>query len=61
MNEDRLINSFEKVRLAVAKFLKNDAIYFERYIDDARHIEVQIFGDGHGQAVVLNERDCSRQ
>jgi len=35
--------------------LKNDVIYLERYIDDARHIEVQIFVDGHGQAVVLNE------
>jgi urea carboxylase len=41
--------------------LKNDGIYLERYIDDARHIEVQIFGDGHGHAIALNQRDCSLQ
>jgi acetyl/propionyl-CoA carboxylase alpha subunit len=59
MNGDQLINAFEKVCLAVAKFLKNDAIYLERYIDDARHIEVQLFVDGHGEAIASNERDCS--
>jgi acetyl/propionyl-CoA carboxylase alpha subunit len=61
MNEDQLINTFEKVHLAVAKFLKNDGIYLERSIDDARYIEVQIFVDGHGQAIASNERDCSLQ
>lgn len=61
MNEDQLIDAFEKVRRAAAKFLKNDGVYLERYIDDARHIEVQIFGDGHGHVIALNERDCSLQ
>jgi biotin carboxylase len=55
MNEDQLINAFEKVHLAVGKFLKTDAIYLEHYIDDARYIEVQIFVDDHGQAIALNE------
>jgi len=61
MNEDQLINSFEKVRLAVARFLKNNAIYLKRYIDDARHIKVEIVGDGHDQVIALSERDCSLQ
>jgi urea carboxylase len=60
-NEDQLIDAFEKVRRAASKFLKNDGVYLEHCIDDARHIEVQIFGDGHGHVIALNERDCSLQ
>jgi len=39
----------------------NDAVYVEKYLTRPRHIELQIFGDMHGNAVHLGERDCSLQ
>ena len=48
------------MRLARANF-KEAGIYLEKFVEDARHIEVQIFGDGQGAVVHLGERDCSVQ
>jgi acetyl-CoA carboxylase biotin carboxylase subunit len=39
----------------------NDSVYIEKYLQKPRHIEIQVFGDGKGNAVHLGERDCSLQ
>ncbi|MEW5789274.1 MAG: urea carboxylase [Pseudomonadota bacterium] len=58
---DELAESFASVdRLARANF-KEAGIFLEKYVEHARHIEVQLFGDGRGQVVALGERDCSVQ
>ncbi|MFA5909236.1 MAG: urea carboxylase [Vicinamibacterales bacterium] len=48
------------VRLGTANF-GHGGLYLERFVENARHIEVQIFGDGRGDVVALGERDCSAQ
>ncbi|MGZ8252185.1 MAG: urea carboxylase [Methylophilaceae bacterium] len=58
---EELVAAFESVqRLSRANF-KETGIYLEKYVQAARHIEVQIFGNGLGQVVALGERDCSVQ
>ncbi|HTJ94322.1 MAG TPA: urea carboxylase [Pararobbsia sp.] len=48
------------VRLGKANFA-DAGVYLEKFVERARHIEVQIFGDGRGNAIALGERDCSVQ
>lgn len=58
---DELNEAFQSVeRLARANF-KDAGLYLEKYVEQARHIEVQLFGDGKGNVVALGERDCSVQ
>ncbi len=52
---------FETVRRLSEANFKDGGIYLEKYVARARHIEVQIFGDGQGTVVALGERDCSLQ
>ena len=60
-SEDQLPEAYARVeRLARANF-KEAGIYLEQYVQSARHIEVQVFGDGAGHVVHLGERDCSVQ
>ncbi|KAL2204270.1 hypothetical protein CC79DRAFT_1360177 [Sarocladium strictum] len=47
-------------RLAKANF-GNDGVFLEKFISEARHVEVQIIGDGNGKVVTVGERDCSLQ
>ncbi len=60
-SENELEAAFQSVqRLSRANF-KETGIYLEKYVEAARHIEVQIFGDGLGKVIALGERDCSVQ
>jgi urea carboxylase len=60
-SEAELVDAYHSVeRLARSNFSQG-GIFLEKYVEQARHIEVQIFGDGQGQVVALGERDCSVQ
>ncbi|MDF2119565.1 urea carboxylase [Roseiarcaceae bacterium H3SJ34-1] len=52
---------FEAVQRTARASFGDARVYLERFVAEARHIEVQIFGDGRGGVVVLGERDCSLQ
>ncbi|GAC1442323.1 MAG: urea carboxylase [Vulcanimicrobiaceae bacterium] len=58
---DDLVAKFETVRRLGASNFGDDRVYLERYVARARHVEVQVFGDGRGRAIALGERDCTLQ
>jgi acetyl-CoA carboxylase biotin carboxylase subunit len=58
---DELESAFETTKREALKAFANDDIYIEKFIENPRHIEVQIFGDKHGNYVHLFERECSIQ
>jgi len=59
--EEELVENYPAVcRLGAANFGQS-GVYLERYVEKARHIEVQVFGDGLGGVLALGERDCSAQ
>ncbi|XHR31261.1 MAG: urea carboxylase [Chthoniobacteraceae bacterium] len=60
-NAGELREKFETVRNLGRANFKNDGLYLEKFVETARHVEVQIFGDGKGHIAVLGERDCSTQ
>ena len=56
-----LEQAFRTARAEGKAAFGNDEVYIEKYLGKPRHIEVQVFGDGKGNAVHLGERDCSLQ
>lgn len=56
-----LAQKFDTVRGLAQKNFADGGVFLERYVQRARHLEVQIFGDGFGRVVALGERDCSAQ
>ena len=60
-DEPQLIEAFERVKRLAGNHFANDGVFVEKFIARARHIEVQIFGDGIGNVMALGERDCSAQ
>ena len=55
--ENNLLNAQEEARKAFG----NPEMYMEKYLEEPRHVEIQVFGDGKGQVVHFFERDCSIQ
>ncbi len=61
MTPDDLQEAFEGAAREGEKFFSDSRVYVERYLEDPRHVEVQVLADGHGNAIHLGERDCSVQ
>jgi acetyl-CoA carboxylase biotin carboxylase subunit len=59
--EDELEPSIKRARSEARASFGDDAIYVEKFVDEPRHIEIQILGDRHGNAIHLFERECSIQ
>ena len=60
-NEAELTAAYDSVQRMGEHFFRDGGAFIERYVDNARHVEVQIFGDGQGRVLALGERDCSVQ
>ncbi|XP_031843768.1 methylcrotonoyl-CoA carboxylase 1 [Nomia melanderi] len=59
--ESKFIEALEAARTESEKAFGDAAVLLERYIPESRHVEVQVFGDKHGNVVHMFERDCSVQ
>ena len=60
-DDDEVRASFDRARRQAASAFGDAGVYLERYLTAARHVEVQLFGDGDGTVVVVGDRDCSLQ
>lgn len=56
-----LKDAFTRVKRLAGNNFSDDGVFLEKFIARARHIEVQVFGDGAGNVIALGERDCSAQ
>ena len=60
-NEDDLLHALQTAKTEAKAAFGDDAVYIEKYLEKPRHIEIQVLGDGKGNAIHLGERDCSLQ
>ncbi|UIN52541.1 urea carboxylase [Pseudomonas kribbensis] len=60
-NASELSESFDAVKRLGQNNFSDAGVFIEKYIQRARHLEVQVFGDGHGEVIALGVRDCSVQ
>ena len=60
-NDDECRDGFERAGNEARSSFGDDRIFIEKFIEDPRHIEIQIMADSHGNTIYLNERECSLQ
>ncbi|HXY58550.1 MAG TPA: acetyl-CoA carboxylase biotin carboxylase subunit [Methylocystis sp.] len=60
-DDEELRQALTAARTEAQSAFGDDTVYLEKYLEKPRHIEIQVFGDGKGEAVHLGERDCSLQ
>ncbi|MDN5248760.1 acetyl-CoA carboxylase biotin carboxylase subunit [Bartonella sp. TP] len=60
-SQNELLIALQTARTEADAAFGDDSVYIEKYLEKPRHIEVQVLGDGKGQAIHLGERDCSLQ
>lgn len=58
---DELTEAWERVQRVAAASFSSAGVFLERLVEHARHVEVQVFGDGEGKVVTFGDRDCSLQ
>jgi acetyl-CoA/propionyl-CoA carboxylase biotin carboxyl carrier protein len=58
---DEAERAFESAQREGQAYFANPSVYVERYLEDPRHVEVQVLADGHGNVIHLGERDCTIQ
>ena len=58
---DEVERAFESARREGEAYFSDPAVYVERYVEDPRHVEVQVLADSHGNVIHLGERDCTIQ
>ncbi len=59
--DEDVLEAYERIERLSKNNFNDGGMFIEKYIESARHIEVQVFGDGKGRAIVLGDRDCSVQ
>ncbi|WP_440617221.1 acetyl-CoA carboxylase biotin carboxylase subunit [Cysteiniphilum sp. 6C5] len=59
--KEDLLKFIEMTQAEAKMAFNNDMVYMEKFLENPRHIEIQVFGDGEGNAIHLFERDCSTQ
>jgi acetyl-CoA carboxylase biotin carboxylase subunit len=59
--EAALYNAVQTTRTEAQAAFGNGSVYLEKYLEDPRHIEIQVLADKHGRAIYLGDRDCSMQ
>jgi acetyl-CoA carboxylase biotin carboxylase subunit len=60
-DEANLLKSVQVTQSEAGSYFGSDVVYMEKFLDNPRHVEIQVIGDGEGNAICLGDRDCSMQ